>query len=353
LRQRRITQQAFHRDRLEKYAEAMIETAHRTLAGWQAGDDRDIYDEMRQLALEIAAGCLFNADMRRVGSIVSEVCRTTASVFENQGSPMWIIDNLLPTPNHLRFRKAMRQLDKIIYDLVIDHQRRRSEFDDLLSMLLAARNETGAPSDIQQLRDELATIFFASHEAVALVLSWSCYLLARHPNVQSAVVAELEDVLEGRTSPCAADLPRLRYTGMVVREAMRLYPPNRSVGREALNDCEIGGYHVPAGTQVLMSQWIVHRDARYFDDPEDFKPARWTADFTERLPKYAYFPFGGGPRICIGQEFAVMEALLIVAAILRKFQLSLSGEQIVEPHPVVLLRPGKRIMIKLNDREGD
>jgi len=350
LRQRRITQQAFHRDRLTKYGEAMIAAAHRTLARWQAGDVRDIYDEMRVLALEIAATCLFNADIRRDGSLVREVCKTTTSVFENQGSPRWIIDNLLPTPNHLRFRKAVRQLDKIIYDLVIDHQKRRPELDDLLSMLLSARDEDGARLSTRQLRDELATLFFASHEAVALVLSWSCYLLARHHNVQSAVAAELDHVLKGRTSPHPADLPRLRYTGMVVKEALRLYPPNRSVGREALVDCEIGGYHVPAGTQVLMSQWVTHRDARFFDDPEVFKPERWTAGFTERLPKYAYFPFGGGPRICIGQEFAKVEAPLVIAAILNKFKLSLIDERVVEPHPVVLLRPGNRIMIQLSDR---
>ena len=137
---------------------------------------------------------------------------------------------------------------------------------------------------------------------------------------------------------------------MVVKEALRLYPPNRSVGREALVDCEIGGYHVPAGTQVLMSQWVTHRDARFFDDPEVFKPERWTAGFTERLPKYAYFPFGGGPRICIGQEFAMMEAPLVIAAILNKFKLSLIDGRVVEPHPVVLLRPGNRIMIQLSDR---
>src|SRR5438132_6886933 len=350
LRQRRLTQQAFHRGRLPKYGEHMSEDAGRTLAGWQAGDVRDIYDEMRALALEIATTCLFNADMSSDGSIVRKVCKTTTSVFENQGSPMWIMNNLLPTPNHLRFRKAMKQLDKIIYDLVIDHQRRHSEFDDLLSMLLSARDEDGTRLNTRQLRDELATLFFASHEAVALALSWTCYLLARYPNVQSAVAAELHDVLEGRPSPRPADLPRLRYTGTVVKEAMRLYPPNRSVGREALNDCEIGGYHVPAGAQVLMSQWVVHRDARFFDDPEVFKPERWTAGFTERLPKYAYFPFGGGPRICIGQEFAKVEEPLVIAAILNKFKLSLIDGRVVEPHPVVLLRPGNRIMIQLNDR---
>jgi cytochrome P450 len=137
---------------------------------------------------------------------------------------------------------------------------------------------------------------------------------------------------------------------MVVREALRLYPPNRSVGREALNDCQIGDYHVPAGTQLLMSQWVVHRDPRYFADPEEFKPERWTTEFTKQLPRYAYFPFGGGPRVCVGQDFAMMEATLVIATILRRFRLTLVNERLVEPRPVVLLRPGSRIKIRLADR---
>jgi cytochrome P450 len=328
----------------------MIAHTEKMLAGWQAAEVRDIYDEMRALALEIAAKCLFNADMKSDGAVVRDVCNTTARVFASQGGPLWVLDNILPTRNNLRFRKAIKRLDEVIYGLISERLSRGEEADDLLSMLLFAEDEDGRRMNRRQLRDALATLFFASHEAVALALTWTCYLLALHPDVQDTLVTELHSAPGGRETPPAADLSSLRYTRMVIKEALRLYPPNRSVGREALNDCEIGDYHVPAGTQLLMSQWVVQRDSRYFAGPEEFKPDRWTTEFTKQLPKYAYFPFGGGPRVCVGQDFAMMEAMLVIATILRRFRLTLANEQLVEPRPVVLLRPGSRIKIRLADR---
>lgn len=350
LRERRMTQPAFHRDRLAVYGAAMIVCTKKMMANWQAAEVRDVYDEMRALALEVAAKCLFNADMSCDGVIVRDVCNTITNMFASQGGPLWLLDNILPTPNNLRFSKAIRRLDEIIYELISKRRRGDDEADDLLSMLLFAEDEDGTRMSSQQLRDELATLFFASHEAVALALSWTCYLLALHPDIQDTLVNELRSVVSGRGTPQPADLPSLRYTRMVIKEALRLYPPNRSVGREALNDCEIGDYHVPAGTQLLMSQWVVHRDPRYFDSPEEFKPDRWTTEFTKQLPKYAYFPFGGGPRVCVGQDFAMMEAMLVIATILQRFRLALVNEQLVEPRPVVLLRPKSRIKIRLADR---
>ena len=349
LRQRRLTQPAFHRDRLATYAAVMIACTEKMLADWESKEIRDVYDEMRALAFEIAAGSLFNADMSRDGAIVREISNTVTKVFASQGGPLWIFDNLLPTPNNLRFRRAIKQLDQIIYDLISRHREDR-ESDDLITMLLSAEDEDGTRMSGQQLRDELATLFFASHEAAALVLTWTCYLLALHPDKQETLVAELRSRLQERTSPRVADLPALPYTRMVIKEAMRLYPPNRSVGREALNDCEIGDYHVPAGTQLLMSQWVVQRDAKYFDSPEEFRPERWTPEFTSQLPKYSYFPFGGGSRVCIGQDFAIMEAMLVIATILRRFKLVLVEGQLIEPQPVVLLRPKNGIKIRTKVR---
>ena len=349
LRERRLTQPAFHRDHLARYAEVMIASTEEMLAGWKAEESRDVYDDMRGLALEIAARCLFNADMSRDGAIVREVSNTVTDVFASQGGPRWILDNLLPTPNNLRFRKAIKQLDRIIYDLISRHREDKGS-DDLIAMLLSAEDEDGTRMSRQQLRDELATLFFASHEAAALVLTWTCYLLARYPDKQDTLVAELRSSLQDRKAPKVADLTALAYTRMVIKEAMRLYPPNRSVGREALNDCAIGDYHVPAGTQLLMSQWVVHRDSRYFASPEEFLPERWTPEFMRQLPKYAYFPFGGGPRVCIGQDFAMMEAMLVVATMLQRFKLVLVEGQVVEPQPVVLLRPKNGIKIRTEVR---
>jgi len=246
-------------------------------------------------------------------------------------------------------RSAISRLDKIIYDLISSH-REGSESNDLIAMLLSAQDEDGTRLSTQQLRDELATLFFASHEAAALVLAWTCYLLALYPETQDTLVAELCSEVPSRTTPVVADLAALPYTRMVIKEAMRLYPPNRSVGREALNDCQIGDYHVPAGTQLLMSQWVVQRDSRYFAKPEEFRPERWTTEFGRQLPKYAYFPFGGGPRVCIGQDFAILEATLVIATILRRFKLVLLETEAVEPQPVVLLRPKNGIKIRIEVR---
>jgi cytochrome P450 len=349
LRERRLTQPAFHRDQLTAYGETMIACTEQMLAGWEGEEVRDVYDEMRALALEISAKCLFNADMRRDGATVRDISDTVTKVFASQGSPLWILDNILPTPNNLRFRRAIKQLDKIIYDMISPQNEAESE--NLIYRLLSAQDEGGARMSRQQLRDELATLFFSSHEAAALAVTWTSYLLALHPEQQDAFSAELCSRLQERTTPAVADLPALPYTRMVIKEALRLYPPNRSVGREALNDCEIGGYYVRAGTQVLMSQWVVQRDSRYFESPEEFRPERWTPEFTKQLPKYAYFPFGGGPRVCIGQDFAIMEAMLVIATLLRKFKLALVKGQVIEPQPVVLLRPKNGIRIQVTARE--
>jgi cytochrome P450 len=306
---------------------------------------------MRALALEIAAKCLFNADMSFHGAMLREISNTITKVFASQGGPFWIVDNFFPTPNNIRLRKAINQLDRIVFELISSHRASKAS-GDLITMLLAAEEEDGTRMSVQQLRDELSTLFFASHEAAALVLTWTCYLLARYPDKQETLVAELRHCLQGRTIPRVADLPALIYTGTVIREAMRLYPPNRSVGREALNDCEIGNYYVPAGTQILMSQWVVQRDARYFEKPDEFRPERWTPEFTRQLAKYAYFPFGGGPRVCIGRDFAIMEAVLVIATLLRRFKLVAVEGQEIEPQPVVLLRPKNGIKVRLEVRES-
>lgn len=350
LRERRLTQPAFHHERLAANSAVMIGSTEKMLARWQAGEEHDVYDEMRALALEIAARCLFNAELDNHGAPVLEACRTIAKVFESQGTPLWILDNILPTPNNLRFRKAIKRLDEVINDLIARALTNHDESDDLLALLLSAKDDEGNRLSAEQLRDQLATLFFASHEAVALALTWSCYLLARHPKVQDQLASEVQSVSSGRETPTPADLAALRYTRTVIKEALRLYPPNRSVGREALNDCEIGDYHVPAGTQLLMSQWVVHRDSRYFANPDEFKPDRWTPEFTKQLPKYAYFPFGGGPRVCLGQDFAMMEAIFVIATLLRRFRLSVVNDERVEPQPVVLLRPKRCIKIRLADR---
>jgi cytochrome P450 len=259
--------------------------------------------------------------------------------------PIW-----LPTPNNLRLKRAVRRLDEILYGFI--RQRRQSGVDrgDLLSLLLHARDEDdGSRMTDRQLRDEAMTLFLAGHETTALTLAWAWYLLAGHPEAEERLLAEAQEVLNGRP-PTVADLPRLRYTEGVVLEALRLYPPAYVVGREAIDDCEIGGYRVPASTTLLMSQWVVHRDARHFEQPEAFRPERWAGDLAQRLPKYAYFPFGGGPRLCIGNTFAMMETVLVLATIAPRFRFTLLPEPAVVPWPTFTLRPKHGIPAVLTPR---
>ena len=216
-------------------------------------------------------------------------------------------------------------------------------------MLLAAQDEDGSQMSDQQLRDEAMTLFLAGHETTALLLSWAWYLLAENPSVEAKLHAELTAVLGGRT-PTMADLPALNYTDQIVKEVLRLYPPAYAMGRQSLQDIEIGGYRIPAKAQLFFFPYVVQRDPRYFDAPEEFRPERWTEAFVKQLPRYAYFPFGGGPRLCIGNSFATMEAVLILATIAQQFRLTLVPNQIIKPLPSVTLRPERGIKMVLEKR---
>ncbi|HYX43288.1 MAG TPA: cytochrome P450, partial [Pyrinomonadaceae bacterium] len=237
--------------------------------------------------------------------------------------------------------RARARLDAVIYRIIEERRTQGTDRGDLLSMLIAAQDtegDGGRMSD-EQLRDELMTLFLAGHETTANALTWTWYLLAQHPEIEQRLHAELDQVLQGRERFTVADYPRLRYTEMVVAEAMRLYPPAWVVGRIALKDFQAGEYVVPAGALVLISQYVVQRDPRFFPDPERFDPERWTTKAREARPTYSYFPFGAGARRCIGEAFAWMEAVLLVASIARTWRLRLAPDQSVEPQPRITLRP--------------
>ena len=273
---------------------------------------------------------------------------TISQRFTGRGGVFFQVPEKVPTPGNLRFRRAVRRLDNLIYGIINDRRASGEDAGDLLSMLLAVRDEeTGEGMTDRQLRDEAMTVFLAGHETTANALSWTWHLLSGHLEVESRLQEELREVLAGRP-PTVRDLPRLRYTDMVVKESMRLYPPAWAFGREALADCEIGGYHVPAGTQLIMSQWVMHRDPRYYEEPGKFRPERWEDGSAEGLPKYAYFPFGGGPRLCIGQSFAKMEAVLLLATIARQFRIHCAPTERIVPQPSITLRPknGMRIVFE-------
>ncbi|MBC8029663.1 MAG: cytochrome P450 [Pyrinomonadaceae bacterium] len=349
-RQRRLAQPAFHRQRISGYGDVMVEYAERLMTQWRTGEERDIYRDMMRLTLEIAAKTLFNADVSGDADKVGQVLSRMVKPFASQATFKWILDNRLPTRAHKEFFSAANEIDELIYRIIGERRASGRDEGDLLSMLLAAHDEDdGSQMTDRQLRDELMTIFLAGHETTALTLSWTWYLLAQNPEVEHKFHAELDEVLDGRL-PAVADLGRLKYTEMIAKESMRLYPPAYGLGREAIEECEIGGYRVPAKAQVFMFQWALHRDPRYFDDPARFDPNRWTEDFTTALPKYAYFPFGGGPRACIGNYFAMMEIVLALATIGQRFRFSLSPDHAVSLLPAMSLRPKDGIKVRVEKR---
>ena len=348
-RQRRLAQPAFHRHRINAYAETMTDYAQRTISTWREGDIRDIHRDMMRLTLEIVVKTLFNSDVSADADKVGRVLSRIVAPFAGQATLKWIMDNRLPTTTHRLFNQDAREIDLIIYRIINERRRSGRDEGDLLSMLLKAHDEDGTHMNDKQLRDEVMTIFLAGHETTALTLSWAWYLLAQDPETEKKFHAELAEVLGGRL-PTMEDLSRLQYTEMIARECMRLYPPAYALGREAVKECEIGGFRVPAGTQVFMFQWVTQRDARFFTQPERFYPERWTEDFSNSLPKYAYFPFGGGPRACIGNYFAMMEIVLLLATIGQRFRFSLLPDHPVMLMPAMSLRPKDGIRVAVEQR---
>jgi cytochrome P450 len=350
LRQRRLSQPAFHRERIASYASTITDDAAQMLAEWKDGDVRDVHQEMMHLTVKIVAKVLFNVD-------VAEECRKISTSLDalmeqTAGGRMMLPPALrfLLWPLFSRLRRAVSHLDETVYG-IIAQRRAAGDGGDLLSMLLAARDEDGSSMTDRELRDEAMAFLLAGHETTALALSWTWYLLSQHPEAEHRLHEELQQVLGGR-APEVADLPRLTYTESVVKESMRLYPPAWGMGRSPIRPCEVGGYRVLPGASVVMSQWVMHRDPRYFADPERFDPARWSTERVQKLPKFVYFPFGGGPRVCIGAGFAIMEATLLLAAIAQKFQLRLVPGHPVVPLPSFTLRPKYGIRMKLEERSG-
>jgi cytochrome P450 len=347
--QRRLTAPAFARARLNRYGDTMVHYTERMLRQWQHDRVMDVHREAMALTLQIATKALFDADADRdvaeVSDALDEVMEQIAVRFRRP----FRIPDAIPLPGNMRYRRGVQRLDQLVTRIIAERRDTMEDRGDLLSLLLSARDETGNSMSGRQIRDEVITMLLAGHETTALTLSWTWYLLGLHPAVDAQLAEEVHAVL-GNRSPTVNDLPRLRYTGQVVSEAMRLYPPAYAVGRESVADCEIGRYSVPAGTTVYVSPWVMHRDPRWFADPQSFRPERWDGDLARELPRFAYMPFGGGPRICIGSRFAVMEATLILALVARRFRLEWQTGRLVQPMPSITLRPKGGVWVRLVSR---
>ncbi|MGH7718718.1 MAG: cytochrome P450, partial [Gemmatimonadaceae bacterium] len=340
LRQRRLAQPAFHRQRIAAYADTMVRYGFRTTERWTDGTQVDVLREMTQLTLAIAAKTLFDYDIESEAGEIGTALTSALELFNFAMLPLPEVIFKLPIPPIRRFREARARLDETIYRIIAERRAENRDRGDLLSMLMLARDEEGdgARMTDEQLRDEVMTILLAGHETTANAMTFTWYLLSRHPGVEIKLHDELATVLGGRV-PAADDVPNLPYARMVAAEAMRLYPPAWAIGYQSLEDLTLGGYDIPARSFVLMSQHIVHRDARWFANPEGFDPERWTAEEQARRPRFSYFPFGGGPRQCIGEQFAWMEQVLLLATIAQCWKLRLAPRTVVKEQVLFTLRP--------------
>lgn len=348
-RQRRLMAPAFQPRPLAAYGETIVRYTERMLETWRPDDRRNVHIDMMALTLGIAAKTLFDAETDEDVAEIGQAFNAVTDEIAVRMFQLFRIPDAVPTPGNLRYLRGVRRIDRLVTRIIQERRRHGGQRGDLLSMLIAARDDEGRSMTDQQLRDEVITLLIAGHETTALALSWTWYLLSQHPDADAKLAAETRHVLGGRT-PTVDDLPNLRFTEQVVTEAMRLYPPAWGFGREAIADCEIGGYVIPAGTTIILSPWVMHRDPRHFERPTEFCPERWSGDLASRLPRFVYMPFGGGPRICIGSRFAMMEAVLILATIAQRFRLEWQSDHPVVPLPSITLRPKGGVWVRLVPR---
>ncbi|MEO8199798.1 MAG: cytochrome P450 [Gemmatimonadota bacterium] len=348
LRQRRLAQPAFHRERVAGYVDVMVDCAERTSARWKVGDEVDMAHEMSRLTLTIVGKTLFGAEVEEEAEEIGEAIASAFVLFNHMWFPYADLIERLPFGPGRRFRNSRARLDQTIYRMIAGHRAGGTDRGDLLSMLIMARDEEdqGAMMSDEQIRDEAITIFLAGHETTALALTWTWYLLAQHPEVETRLRAELTGVLNGRR-PTMSDWPSLPYTEMVLAESMRCYPPVWILGRRALTDYPIGKYTIARGSILLMSQYVTGHDERWYPEPDRFDPDRWTPEGRASRPKFSYFPFGGGTRVCIGETFAWIEAGLVLATLMQTWRPGLVADQTVVPRPSITLRPRDGIRMVL------
>lgn len=349
-KQRILAQPAFYRQRISSYADSIVSKSSAFRDRWQTGQQLDISLEMMHLTLDVIAKTLFDSDVAaEVEEISSEVNAIMRLYNFLVMVPYAEMLQQYPLPGMRRFRRARARLDAIVYGMIEEHREDNRDRGDLLSMLLAARYEDGGAMPDLQVRDEVMTIFLAGYETIANALTWTWYLLSQNPQVEKKVQAEVDAVLGGRDATYE-DFPNLRYTEMVLAESMRLYPPAWAMGRLALEDFELGPYFLPKGSTVFLCQYVMHRDPRFFPDPERFDPERWTPEAKTSRPRFSYFPFGGGARQCIGESFAWMEGILILATLARRWRLRLVPGHPVEPQPLITLRPKYGMKMTIEER---
>ena len=350
-RHRKLVQPAFFRERIASYGPLMTEAAERVASEWQHGEVRDMHRDLMRITLEIAARSLFDIEIGGQANAIGTALGIMMEDFMRLTSVHFFLPNWLSIVGPRRFRRALREMESIVYSIVKDKRASGKRSNDLLSLMLEAREEDGTGLSDKELRDEVMTLLLAGHETTANTLGFTLYLLAQNPEAEARLCAELDEVLGGRTAQ-PADLHRLPYTDMVLKESMRLYPPAWAIGRKAIGDFDLLGYQFPRGTNVFMSQWIMHRNPRYFPDPERFDPERWSEQSAlhRTLPKFAYLPFGAGPRVCVGASLAITEATLVLATLYQRYRFRLATTEPLQVLPSVTLRPKDGIALRVEKR---
>jgi cytochrome P450 len=349
LRQRRLIQKAFQHCRLGRYVETMVELTRRRLDRWTTGAAINLDQEMSQLALEITGETLFGVDLRDQAAWLGETAEVLRETFVREFLALIPLPDWLPLPSKRRMRRAIRNLDTFIAGIIRDRRASGEDKGDLLSMLLLAVDEQGDGTGMtdQQARDEAVTLFNAGHDSTSAALAWTGYFIARYPGVQERLREEVAAVLAGRAATLE-DLPRLTFAGTLVKESLRLCPPTPAlINREAVAEVEVGGYRLPRGSLAILSPYVTQRDPRWFPEPERFDPERFGPGRVEDIPEYAYFPFGAGPHVCVGNTFAMMEITVVVATLVQQFQVELApGQEHLVPELKVSLRPKGGVWIK-------
>ena len=352
LNQRRLIQPVFVRERIAQFGTLMAQAAQRLADDWEprarSGEPFDVAAEMTRVTLAIVARALFSVDIVEHASVIGESLTTMNEAMGQAGLSALL--PFLPTRANRRIRAAKRALDEVIWRIIAHRRASTAATDDMLSILLSARDrERDKPLSDKQIRDEVATFLLAGHETTANALAWTWYLLGQNPDAEDKLCAELAEVLGGR-APCVEDLPRMRYTAMVIDESMRLYPPAWAFSRSNLDEDELGGYRIRRGSLIYISQYVTHRHPAFWEEPDRFEPERFTPERVAARPKYAYFPFGGGPRTCIGSQFALAEAALILGTLAQRYRLRLVPNHRVEMQPLVTLRPRYGVKVVVQPR---
>jgi cytochrome P450 len=352
LRQRRLVQPAFHRERVAGYAATMIDATREAADRLVDGETVAVDALMNRLALRIAAATLFSADVNDDADAIGRAVTESLAVFPASLSAFGeLLDHMPWHPATRRFKAARADLDAVIYRMIDERRRDPRDRGDLLSILLSSRDEEGRPMPTELVRDEALTLLLAGHETTANALAWTWDALARRPDTEARLRAELDAVL-GDRDPVPADYPRLAFTRDVVAESMRLRPPAWILGRRVIRPIRLGDWDVPAGSVLLTAQIVTHRNPRFWQEPEAFRPERWSNGETDRLPRFAYFPFGGGNRVCIGESFAWTEAVLVLATLARRVRLRALDLSPVPLDPLVTLRPGRSIAMRVETRRA-